>query len=399
MRTNVLILALLFGVALQSGCGSSKQTSHGTPAGKPVQANAAAIQYRNVPAVAEAPGTVQPRNRIALASQINGFVRSMNIRLGDSVKTGQVLATLDARDAESQKAMTQASLDEAQAALSEARKAHQAATDRHTAARAATDLANQTYQRYQKLYESRSVSPQEMDEVRMRRDASAAELASGESMVAAAQDRIKQVEARIIQAKAQSSRADVMLSWTQIKAPVDGKIVERTADSGTAIFPGTPLMVVETTASPQVLADLPTEYASRLRTGMTVGVRNAETKASVDGRVVEIVPLSNPATHSIQFKVDLPGDFSAPNGQFVRVHVPVGERSALLVPRQAVRETGQLTGLFVVDGSSLARFRLVKAIPYDTESIEILSGVVAGEKVITQLSSDIIDGTPVEIRP
>ena len=61
----------------------------------------------------------------------------------------------------------------------------------------------------------------------MRRDASAAELASSESMVAAAQERIKQVEARISQAKAQAGRADVLIGWTQIKAPAAGKIVER----------------------------------------------------------------------------------------------------------------------------------------------------------------------------
>ena len=125
--------------------------------------------------------------------------------------------------------------------------------ERQSAAKAATELAGQTYQRYQKMFESRSVSPQEMDEVRMRRDASAAELASSGSMVAAAEERIKQVEARISQAKAQAGRADVLLSWTQIKAPSAGKIVERSADPGTAIFPGTPLMVIESTASPQVL--------------------------------------------------------------------------------------------------------------------------------------------------
>ena len=199
--------------------------------------SALAVRYASVPAFVEAPGTVQPRNRITLSSQINGFVREMNVRVGDSVNSGQVLATLDARDAESQKAMAQAGVDEAQAALSEARKANQAAVEKQSAAKAAAGLAGQTYQRYQKLFESRSVSPQEMDEVKMRRDAGAAESLSSESMVAAAQERIKQVEARIAQAKAQAGRADVLLSWTHIKAPAAGRIVERSVDAGTAIFP------------------------------------------------------------------------------------------------------------------------------------------------------------------
>jgi multidrug efflux pump subunit AcrA (membrane-fusion protein) len=397
MRTKALTLELLLGLALQLGCGEKRADSP-TPDGKPLQVRVTAIQYESIPSIIEAPGTVQARNRIALSSQINGFVRDMRIRVGDSVKPDQVLATLDARDAESQKSLAQAAVEEAQAALSEAHQASKAAGERQSAAKSAMQLAAQTYQRYQKLFESRSISPQEMDEVRTRRDAAAAELASSESMVAAAQDRIKQVEARISQAKAQAGRADVMLSWTQIKSPVAGKVVERTVDKGTAIFPGTPLMVVESTARPQVLADLPTEHANQLQMGKAVRFRGSETGGILEGRIVEIAPLSDPATHSIQFKVDLPSDFSMPNGHFIRIEVPIGSRDAILVPRRAIRQTGQLTGLFVVDSDSKARFRLIKAAPYDAERLEILSGIELGERILVELNDTVTDGMPVEIK-
>ena len=398
MKTNFLIFAFISALALQLGCGGKRPESSPS-SGKPVPARVIVIRYASVPAVVEAPGTVQPRNRIALSSQINGFVREISVRVGDSVKPGQILATLDARDAESQKAMSQAAVDEAQAALSEARKTYQAAVEKQSAAKSAAALAAQTYLRYQKLYESRSVSPQEMDEVKMRRDASAAELAASESMIAAAHDRIKQAEARIAQARAQAGRADVLISYTQIKAPAAGKIVEKSVDSGTAIFPGTPLIVIESTSRPQVLADISTGQAHRLQNGLAVRLRNAQSKEILEGRIAEIVPLSNPATHSIQFKVDLPLDAAIPNGQFLKIEIPVGTRNAILVPRQAVRETGQLTGLFVVDGTSKARFRLVRAVPFDADNSEILSGVEPGENVLARLSNEIADGTTVEIRP
>jgi multidrug efflux pump subunit AcrA (membrane-fusion protein) len=398
MKTNFLIFAFISALALQLGCGGKRPESSPS-SGKPVPARVIVIRYASVPAVVEAPGTVQPRNRVALSSQINGFVREISVRVGDSVKPGQILATLDARDAESQKAMSQAAVDEAQAALSEARKTYQAAVEKQSAAKSAAALAAQTYLRYQKLYESRSVSPQEMDEVKMRRDASAAELAASESMIAAAHDRIKQAEARIAQARAQAGRADVLISYTQIKAPAAGKIVEKSVDSGTAIFPGTPLIVIESTSRPQVLADISTGQAHRLQNGLAVRLRNAQSKEILEGRIAEIVPLSNPATHSIQFKVDLPLDAAIPNGQFLKIEIPVGTRNAILVPRQAVRETGQLTGLFVVDGTSKARFRLVRAVPFDADNSEILSGVEPGENVLARLSNEIADGTTVEIRP
>jgi multidrug efflux pump subunit AcrA (membrane-fusion protein) len=397
MKSKALVLLILSGFLIQTAC-SDRQAEKRESAGQPVPANAITAAYEGIPAVVEAPGTVQARDRISLSSQINGFVREMRFRVGEIVKKDQVLATLDARDAQSQKAAAQGAVDEAEAALSEARKGYQASVEMQAAARASSELASQTLGRYQKLFESRSISPQELDEVRARRSAGAAELASRDAMVAAAQDRIRQVEARILQAKAQSGRADVMLSWTEIKAPSGGRIVQRMVDPGTAIFPGTPLLVIDSIEKPQVLANIPTEQLSVLRLGLTVKLRNTETGTMSEGRISEIVPLSNPGTHSVQFKVDLPANLSMPSGQFVKVELPAGTRQALLAPRAAIRQTGQLAGVFVVDSVSRARFRLVKVSPYDAERVEVLSGIQPGEKIVSRLSEQITDGIPVAER-
>jgi multidrug efflux pump subunit AcrA (membrane-fusion protein) len=397
MKFNALLLVVLSGLSIQIACKETRPVKPET-AGQPVPAGIITAAYESIAAVLEAPGTVQPRDRIALSSQINGFVREMRFRVGDIVKKDQVLAILDARDAQSQKAAAQAGVDEAEAALSEARKAYQASVEMQTAAKASSDLASQTLVRYQKLSESRSVSPQELDEVRTRRNAAAAELASRESMVSAGQDRIKQVEAKIAQAKAQSGRADVMMSWTEITAPSTGRIVQRLVDPGSAIFPGSPLLVIESIEKPQVLADVPTEHSGMLRPGSNVRIRNTETGTALEGRISQIIPLSDPATHSIQFKVDLPSNFSLPSGQFVKVELPAGNRQALLAPRTALRQTGQLAGLFVVDSASKARFRLVKVVPYDNQQVEILSGIQPGEKLVSKLSDQITDGIAIAER-
>ncbi len=397
MKRKATIFAFLAALLLQLGCGEKRADSAHSDA-TPVPVRVLAAQYETIPAVLEAPGTVQARDRIALSSQINGYVSRVHVHVGDPVQANQILATLDSRDAENQKAMAQAGVEEAQAALSEAHKAAQAATERLAAAKAANELASQTFQRFQKLFESRSVSPQEMDEARMRREAAAAEAAAAASMAAATQDRIKQVEAKIAQAKAQLGRADVLMSWTQIKAPAAGRIVERFVDPGAAIFPGTTLLVLESASRPQVLADIPTEHAHQLKAGAVVRLKSSAIKGTLEGRVTEIVPQANPGTHSVQFKVDLPGDAILPNGQFIRVEVPTGTRQAIVVPRSAVRESGQLTGLFVVDSESKARFRLIKIASYDAERIEVLSGIQPGEKILAGLSNTIMDGIPVEIR-
>ncbi len=397
MKPKALILVFVSGLLIQIAC-SEKQDNRSSDAMQPIPAEVLAVRYESVSAFVEAPGTVQPRNRISLSSQINGFIREMRVRPGDTVRKDQILATLDARDAQSQKAAAQAAMDETQAALSEARKAHQSSVEMHASAKASTKLASQTFSRYQKLFESRSVSPQELDEVQARRNSSAAELASREAMVAAAEDRIKQVEAKISQAKAQAGRTDVLLSWTEIKAPSYGRIVQRMADPGTAIFPGTPLLEMESIDKPQVLADIPTESSHLLRAGATIRIRDTETGTVSEGKISEIVPQSDPATHSTQFKIDLPSNFSMPSGQFVKVEAPAGNRDAMLAPRAALRQTGQLTGLFVVDNASKAHFRLVKIASYDAERVEVLSGIEPGEKIVSKLSDRIVDGTQVTER-
>jgi multidrug efflux pump subunit AcrA (membrane-fusion protein) len=273
------------------------------------------------------------------------------------------------------------------------------AADTRSAAKANSDLAAATFQRFQKLFDSRSVSPQELDEARARRDAAEADLAAKETMVAAAQDRQKQALAKIAQAGAQSRRADVLVGYTVLKATAAGRVAERQVDPGSIIFPGSPLLVLETTANPQVLAEIPTAQLAALHAGMEVEVRIADAGPAGKGRVAEIVPLSNPATHTVQFKVDLPPGFAAPTGGYASVEVPMGRRDVLLVPKKAMRETGQLTGVFVVDSGSRARFRLVKAAPFDSEQVELLSGVEPGEMIVDALSDDLTDGLALEVRP
>ena len=393
MASFILSLA---GALLLAACNESRRSP--TPS-NPVPVRVIKAEYQSVPDVIQAPGSVQPRRRVVLSSQLNGFVRDVRVEAGESVKAGQILITLDARDAEGQKAGTDALIAEALAALEEANKSAGVAESVRVAARASHDLASQTFTRYQKLFEARSVSSQELDEVRSRLDIAAADLAAKETMVAAAKDRLNQVQARISHAKAQSSRAEVLLGWTVIRASSDGAIAQRLVDPGSAVFPGNTLLVVESTRKPQVLASVPSVHASHLRLGLEVKVFTGQKQAAFPGQVSEIIPLSHPDTHTVQFKVDLPDDFRAPTGDYAKVVVPAGSRNALLIPQQTIRQTGQLTGVFVVDGSSTARFRLVKAVPYDSERMELLAGVEAGDRIVAGLTDRVSEGASLEIRP
>ena len=85
-------------------------------------------------------------------------------------------------------------------------------------------------------------------------------------------------------------------------------------------------------------------------------------------------------------------------GTFPHLEVPTGSRNALLVPIQAVRTTGQLTVLFVVDSGSKARFRLVKTAPCDADRVEVLSGMEPGDRIVSPIPEALSDGVLLEDR-
>jgi membrane fusion protein, multidrug efflux system len=395
LKIQTATFFLAFGGLMLTGCSESPKPA---PAQRTVSARAVVAQYQQVVSTVDAPGSVQPRNRVTLSAQINGFVQSVSVKAGDSVSAGQTLAVLDGRDAQSQKDLASAAMEEAQAALDEAGKAEQMAAEMRNAAKSGCNLADTTFQRFQKLYDARSVSPQELDEARARRDGAAADLAAKENMLAAAKDRVKQVQAKIAQAGAQSRRADIWVGYSAIKAPAAGRVAVRSVDPGSAIFPGSPLLILETAAAPQVLAEIPTAQLGLLKLGLEVQVHISDSQYPVQGKIAEIVPLSNPGSHTVQFKVDIPTMIAAPSGSYARVLLPSGTRNVLLVPNKALRVNGQLTGLFVVDAGSKARFRLVKAVPYSADMTEIVSGIEPGEKIVNPVPEDLSDGSALEVR-
>jgi multidrug efflux pump subunit AcrA (membrane-fusion protein) len=355
------------------------------------------VQPEKVPLIVEAPGSIVPRDRIQISSQINGFVREVRVREGDRVDAGQLLLTLDSRDAAAQREAAEAGMAQAQAAIEEAKKSAVAAARAKAGAEAGARLAAETHERYQKLSESRSVSAHEMSEVRTRLESAKEELAAREALASAAQDRVRQAEQRIRQARSDIERADVLLGWTVVRAPSASVVSSRLVDRGSAVFAGTPLIRLDSVARARVLADLPSKDAALLKPGLEVNV-STENASVVQGRVVEISPITTPGMHTVQFKVDLAEQASVRVGGFARVRIPSGERIAFLIPRSAILESGQLMGVYIADSNQIARFRLLRTFPHDGDTFEVAAGLEAGDRLVLDPPSALVDGAPLEIR-
>lgn len=346
----------------------------------------------------EAVGTVQAKNRSVVAAKVMGNIVALQVREGDTVRAGQTLIEIDNRDAGIQLQKSQAGMREVQESLEEVERSIRAAEAARAAAQANESLAKTTLQRYQILFERRSVSAQEFDEVRARYEVAKAESERADRLLQAAAARQNQTKARIDQAKADIANARVYVGYSRIVAPIDGVVVSRQADVGYMTTPGMPLLTIENSARYQLHASVEESRLGTIRLNDQVHiVLEALANKELNGAVEEIVPAADPATRSYIVKIGLSntGDVQVRSGLYGKARFVTGQRKILSVPQAAVIKQGQLVGVFVVDQSGVARLRLVKTGSVIGDRVEVLSGLDEGEEIVSEGNASLRDGARV----
>jgi len=363
-----IIFAAVF---LFAGCGEKIEPGNVKASKKEsVKATLVSAELIRQPSFYESVGTVSAKTVSTISSKLMGTVKEVFVREGDRVKKGDRLAIIDDRQAT-------AMLHQAKAALAEAQRAE-------TAAGAGAELAMATYTRYQNLMKDESASPQEFDEVTSRYQQAQAGLA-------AAKQRVKQAEAALASAVVNSKD-------TVIQAPYDGIIREKMVDVGDLAEPGKNMFSIENTDVYIVDLVLPEQYIHTVglnqEVTVTVGALNNKTFV---GSIQEIFPAADEKSRSFFIKVKLPVDPSLRSGMFARVSIPVGQGDLLLIPLTAVIHSGQLTGIYIVDDTNTAKYRLIRTGRTFGKSIEVLSGLKQGDRYVTAPPSNLINGMIVEM--
>lgn len=359
------VLTLMF-----AGCSGERQSVSAAPE---TLANVSVVsaQTANIPDVVEAVGTLRAAETSQLAAQMMGNIVEIRVREGDRVQRGQVLAVID-------DAQPRAALDRATAADLAAQ--HEISTSESD-----FTLAESTFKRYQALYDRRSVSPQEFDEIRARYQA--------------AQARREMARAGQAQAKAASQQARTGLSYAHIVAPFDGLVTEKKADVGTLASPGMPIFTVEDLRHYRLEAGVNESDLRYVRQGQQISVLvDALGDREIKGRVIEIVPAADPASRSFLVKVELPLDSALRSGLFARAHFTRGSRTALLVPRTAIVERGQLQGIYVLDQNRIAGLHYITLGKPVAQQVEVLAGLQPGEMLIGDPGSRDLSGKKIASR-
>lgn len=338
MKRNLLFLA---GVTVViAGC--SHKSEPVVPQALPaIAVRAQVVESKARVATEEVVGTVRTKLRSVIEAKVSGKIEQMLVVPGQQVKAGELLATIDARE-------VQARYDQAAALRQQAE----------------ADLKRLT-----SLLDQKVLSQAEFD---------------------SAQARARVTIAGVIE-------AETMLSYTKVTAPFAGVITRKHADVGDLATPGKPLLEMEDSTALRLEADVPEAVVGKLTLGEKLPVRIATLEAELAGIVSEIAPAADPSSRTFLVKLDLPAQPALRAGQFGRVAMPVGVTSALRVPVSAVIQRGQMELVFVV-AENTARLRLVKTGKRLGSEVELVSGLSAGEQIVTEGVASLADGQPVETK-
>ena len=321
---------------------------------EPITAKVLDVSQKETRSVTTLTGVIAARQVAVISSQVMAPITQVAVREGDAVRNGSVLVRLSS-------VPLQAAVEQAQGQLLAAQKMQ-------SAAEAQKNLAAQTYARYSVLNQRHSVTPQEFDQVK-------AQLAAADAQVQAAAAQTSAAQAAARQSQATSA-------YTVIRAPFSGIITRKYVDAGSIASPGIPLLQLEDAKQHEADVQVNESVLNDLHTGEQVQVSVDRTGKPLEGKILEIVPSGDPAAHTFTVKVGLPVSKGIYSGMTADVLIPATKGRTILLPKSAIRRRGQLDSVLMLDSNSVAQIRYVTLGRQEGDSVEVISGLSKGDRVL-----------------
>lgn len=378
-----ILVPVLASVAMWSGCGGGEAHPKAVSNAPAVPVQIATVSSQQWPEVYEATGTVRARTATVLSSKVMAYVRQVAVQVGDRVREGQLLVTLDSQDLDTNVLRAQAAEAEVMSAIPEA-------DNGMAGAKANLDLAQSTFKRMEELASKKSISNQEFDEASAR-------LKSAQAAYEMARAKRTQLDSKRAQVQQEIRAANIMRDYTRISAPFSGVVTAKSVEPGNLAAPGAPLLTVEREGAYWLEASVEESRLPFVKVGQTVGIALEALDRRFAARVSEIVPSVDAASRAYIVKIDLPAVPNLRSGMFGRARFPLGARKVVAIPPQAMMERGQLQSVFVME-DGFARTRLVTIGERGRTAIEVLSGLSEGEKLVSPVPAGLSDGARVEVR-
>ena len=403
-RAAAFLLALV-PFLLLAGCAQQKKPA----AAQPRSVTATAAVRGSITISVEYPARIKPLQEIVVSPKIAGRVATVSADVGQTVRAGDVLFTLEDTDYAAQSRQATAALDSAQANLT--RTSDSSLSSQLIQAQAAVKQAQVQYDdakdlsdRTEKLYNDGTASRQQRDSAKAKLDSASIALDTAQQNLSLLQEKAGPqstglASTQVDQAKAAADLAQSQLSNTVIRSPLTGVVSVRNVDPGELVASGSPAFVVIDARALDAEASVEEGTVSALRLGETVPVRvDTDGTSPLSGVVQTISPAADPRTQGYLVKVRISAaDAAVKPGMFARLSIPLQTRTGVLVvPNSAIlTESGVASVMAVVDGT--ARRMTVQTGVSDDAVTEITAGLTEGTLVVTEGQSFINDGDPVTV--
>lgn len=318
----------------------------GIPLTVPAISPAPSVQVSATPAAdrLSLDGTIQAIREATLAAQVAGMITTVEIQAGDAVHADQVLLRLDSQEAGQTQRAAQALIREADAELA---------------------LAQAELRRREALYAQHYIS---------------------QAAYQQAQARAKAAQAQAAARHAQAAAALAHQGYFTLKAPHDGLIGRLDAHPGDMVMPGQPLATLFDPGALRIQAAVPQRYISQLPSHASIEwpPGYADLPPTLP---IQVLPARDGASLTGIIRLALPTGVAGPApGTPVRIGIDLEgtTRTHLWVPTSAIIQRGDLRGVYVLDAKGAPRLRQVRPGPQQGDRTEILSGLDAGETIVSQ---------------
>jgi len=331
----------------------------------------------------------RPFQEIEVHAKVPGYVKHIDVDVGDRVKKGQTLAVLEVPE-------LQDKLN--QVAASRRQSAQEMDRAQHELKRAEADymVAHLTYARLEGVMKTRPelIAQQDVDDAEGKDEATEAQVEAAKSGLAAAQEHLQE-------ATANRERVQALLDYTRITTPFDGVVTARHADTGAMLAAGTsseqqalPLVKLSQNGLLRLGIPVPEADVPAAGLGKKVSVEVPALHRTFEGTVARFTDEVDAATRTMMTEVDVPN----PNlvivpGMYAYVSFPVLEKkNALAVPVQAVTREGNKAVAYRVSSDGRIEILPVSLGIETRNQIEVVSGLSEGERVVVGNTSQLRQG-------
>jgi HlyD family secretion protein len=415
MRKKIfLVLTMIAAGALLAGCGKAKPAADAPAAGgeapeAPTPVTVEAANLGAIDHVVTADAVLYPINQANVTAKISSPVKRMLVNRGDHVRAGQLLAELESGD-------LAAAANESNSQLEQTQAAYQTLTgatvpEDKTKAQTDVETAKQVLDAAKKVYDSRVALQKEgalaqklVDDAKVAMVQAQAQFDTAQRHLEALnqvsqRESIRGAQAQINAAKAHYENSAVQLSYAQIHSPIAGVVSERLVYPGEMPPSGGPILSIVDISQVVARANVPVKEATSVRVGRPARIAGPD--GDLAGKVTVVSPSVDSSTTTVEVWVQLPnpGERLKPGGT-VRVSI-IAEtiQNTIVVPATALLNSDEGgPKVMVIDKGSVAHERKISVGVRQGDRVQIVSGLTAGDQVVTSGGLGLEDKAKVTIQ-